>query len=270
MVGGDDYNTSPFNLATQGQRQPGSAFKPFVLAEALKRGHLARLGVVVAQEGLRRPRLEREVHRRELQQRLRGRRPRWPTRRRPPTTRSSPRSASRSAPSGSRKLARRMGIRTPVSHNWAITLGGLKQGVTPLDMAHAYETFAREGKLVYGTLSPGALRKRQPVPGPVGIRAIGRARTASSSRSSCPTASRRATRSRPSGCSTRASPTRSTTMLQGVRQERHRQARAARSPHPGGRQDRHDGELRRRLVRRLDARLHRRGVGRLPEEVRSR
>ena len=38
------------------------------------------------------------------------------------------------------RLARRMGIRTPVSHNLAMTLGGLKQGVTPLDMAHAYET----------------------------------------------------------------------------------------------------------------------------------
>ena len=39
-----------------------------------------------------------------------------------------------------------MGIRTPVSTNSAMTLGGLKQGVTPLDMAHAYETFARGGK----------------------------------------------------------------------------------------------------------------------------
>ena len=38
MVGGDDYNAAPFNLATQGQRQPGSAFKPFVLAEALAQG----------------------------------------------------------------------------------------------------------------------------------------------------------------------------------------------------------------------------------------
>jgi hypothetical protein len=40
MVGGNDklYNSSPFNLATQGQRQPGSAFKPFVLAEALRQG----------------------------------------------------------------------------------------------------------------------------------------------------------------------------------------------------------------------------------------
>src|SRR5215210_749086 len=38
MVGGDDYKAAPFNLATQGQRQPGSAFKPFILAEALTRG----------------------------------------------------------------------------------------------------------------------------------------------------------------------------------------------------------------------------------------
>src|SRR5206468_11597643 len=38
MVGGRDYNQQAFNLATQGQRQPGSAFKPFTLAEALKRG----------------------------------------------------------------------------------------------------------------------------------------------------------------------------------------------------------------------------------------
>ncbi len=38
MVGGNDYNRTPFNLATQGQRQPGSAFKPFVLATALRQG----------------------------------------------------------------------------------------------------------------------------------------------------------------------------------------------------------------------------------------
>ncbi len=30
--------TLPFNLATQGQRQPGSAIKPFILAEALRQG----------------------------------------------------------------------------------------------------------------------------------------------------------------------------------------------------------------------------------------
>jgi penicillin-binding protein 1A len=38
MVGGNNFRKSQFNLAVQGQRQPGSAFKPFVLATALERG----------------------------------------------------------------------------------------------------------------------------------------------------------------------------------------------------------------------------------------
>ncbi len=38
MVGGDNYRQSQFNLAVQGERQAGSAFKPFVLATALQQG----------------------------------------------------------------------------------------------------------------------------------------------------------------------------------------------------------------------------------------
>ena len=38
MYGGNSFHVSQFNLATQGERQPGSAFKPFVLATALKEG----------------------------------------------------------------------------------------------------------------------------------------------------------------------------------------------------------------------------------------
>ncbi len=38
MVGGNNYRKSQFNLAVQSERQPGSAFKPFVLAEALRQG----------------------------------------------------------------------------------------------------------------------------------------------------------------------------------------------------------------------------------------
>ncbi len=38
MVGGDDYDDSPFNRATQALRQPGSAFKPFVYAAGLEAG----------------------------------------------------------------------------------------------------------------------------------------------------------------------------------------------------------------------------------------
>ena len=38
MVGGSDFEASPFNLATNGHRQPGSAFKPFTLVTALQQG----------------------------------------------------------------------------------------------------------------------------------------------------------------------------------------------------------------------------------------
>jgi penicillin-binding protein 1A len=38
MIGGNSYRKSQFNLAVQGERQPGSSFKPFVLASALKQG----------------------------------------------------------------------------------------------------------------------------------------------------------------------------------------------------------------------------------------
>jgi penicillin-binding protein 1A len=38
MVGGRNFRESQFNLATQAERQPGSSFKPIVLAAALKQG----------------------------------------------------------------------------------------------------------------------------------------------------------------------------------------------------------------------------------------
>jgi penicillin-binding protein 1A len=175
MVGGDDYNTTPFNLATQGQRQPGSAFKPFVLAEALKRGispgsvWSSRKKVFDVPGSSEKFTVENYSNAYAGATSLAA----------ATTTSDNSVFAEVGIKIGTKriaKLARRMGIRTPVSRNWAITLGGLKQGVTPLDMAHAYETFAREGKLVYGTMSPGALRKGQPVPGPVGIRTICRSK----------------------------------------------------------------------------------------------
>ena len=38
MVGGPDFETKPFNLATLGHRQPGSSIKPFTLITALEEG----------------------------------------------------------------------------------------------------------------------------------------------------------------------------------------------------------------------------------------
>lgn len=46
LVGGKDYNRNQFNIVTQGKRQPGSAFKPFVYATAFEFGVLTPGGAV--------------------------------------------------------------------------------------------------------------------------------------------------------------------------------------------------------------------------------
>lgn len=58
MVGGYSFSLSKFNRATQAQRQPGSAFKPFVYATALENGYTpastvadAQISLVGAKEG---------------------------------------------------------------------------------------------------------------------------------------------------------------------------------------------------------------------------
>jgi penicillin-binding protein 1A len=81
-------------------------------------------------------------------------------------------------------LAHHFGISTTISVNPSMVIGGLQIGVTPLDMAHAYETIANGGKLTYGTLSsdvcaggsmPQWLGTPPPAdscPGPVGVELI--------------------------------------------------------------------------------------------------
>ncbi|HEY8637675.1 MAG TPA: transglycosylase domain-containing protein [Solirubrobacteraceae bacterium] len=163
MVGGPNYNSTPFNLATQGQRQPGSSFKVFVLAQALKEGigpdsvwPSRKRDFIVPNSGGK----EHFVVN-NFQNAYAG----TSTLQRALTYSDNSVFAAVGIQAGTPKIARlatRMGIRTPVSSNYAIALGGLKQGVTTLDMAHAYQTIVHNGTRVTGTL--GA-----PHNGPVGI-----------------------------------------------------------------------------------------------------
>ncbi|HEX2084088.1 MAG TPA: penicillin-binding transpeptidase domain-containing protein, partial [Solirubrobacteraceae bacterium] len=163
MVGGRDYNESPFNLATQGQRQPGSAFKPFTLATALKEGISSGSTWTSKKLNISSKRYGCDFEVNNYEDAYSG-----------VTTLASATTFSDNAVYaqvglrvGLGKIAQTaeaMGIRTEVSRNCAMTLGGLKEGVTPLDMAHAYQTIATGGKVVTGTLGPTG--------GPVGIREV--------------------------------------------------------------------------------------------------
>ncbi len=165
MVGGSNFEKSPFNIATQGRRQPGSSFKPFVLASALRAG-------ISPSSTWESKKIEFTVNKKtgekfsveNYEDNYSG-----------VTTLANATAFSDNSvfaqvgiKVGTKKVAKLasdMGIRTPVSSNYAITLGAPKVGVTPLDLAHAYETFATGGKRISGTL--GA-----PNRGPVGMLSI--------------------------------------------------------------------------------------------------
>jgi penicillin-binding protein 1A len=152
MVGGSDFEQRPFNLATQGHRQPGSAFKPFTLLAALEKGISPGRTFASTPKTLEGPRGPFKVE--NYEDRYAG-----------VTTLAAATTASDNAVYaevgyklvGTRtiaKVAREMGVRTPLSRNPAMVLGGLKQGVTPLEMAKSYETLAQGGETVTGTLAP--------------------------------------------------------------------------------------------------------------------
>ena len=60
MVGGNDFVEEPFNLATNGHRQPGSSFKPFTLITAFENGFGPGEHVHLGPAGVRRPELRRQ------------------------------------------------------------------------------------------------------------------------------------------------------------------------------------------------------------------
>jgi penicillin-binding protein 1A len=154
MVGGRNYDESPFNLVTEGERQPGSSFKAFDLAAALEDGispdsvwtSKQKEFIVPGTDGHEKFTVHNDegayVGERTLTNAL--------------AYSDNSVFAEVGLDVGTHKiaaLAHRMGITTPISTNPAMTIGGLKTGVTPLDMAHAYETIAHRGERVSGSLA---------------------------------------------------------------------------------------------------------------------
>ncbi|HUH82098.1 MAG TPA: transglycosylase domain-containing protein [Solirubrobacteraceae bacterium] len=154
MVGGRNYARYPFNLATDGERQPGSAFKAFDLAAALEAGispysvwtSKQKVFVVHSPRGPERFVVHNDEGAYSGSNTLVG------------ATAFSDNSiyAEVGLRVGTHRialLAHRMGITTPLSTNPAMTIGGLTVGVTPLDMAHAYETIAHGGDRMSGSMT---------------------------------------------------------------------------------------------------------------------
>ena len=165
MVGGTDYQNRPFNLATNGHRQPGSAFKPFTLIEALDSG-VDPNSTFTSQKKLfpvpGSPGEKFEVN--NYEDSYSG------VASLSSATATSDNSvyAELGLKVGTKKiaaLAERMGVRTKVSDNPAMTLGGLKEGLTPLELAYAYSTIANRGVRVSGSLASSPM-------GPVAIDSV--------------------------------------------------------------------------------------------------
>jgi penicillin-binding protein 1A len=162
MVGGPNFETKPFNLATLGHRQPGSSIKPFTLVTALEEGISPETVYESAPQEFHFGKHGREVfvvHNDEdsylgscsiicattysdnsiyAQLALEGLK-------------------GKTVEDRTHSIAatiHKMGYRDPISTNPAMVLGGLKEGVTPLGWAYAYMTIANGGDRVSGTLAP--------------------------------------------------------------------------------------------------------------------
>jgi penicillin-binding protein 1A len=158
LVGGRNFTAQPFDVATMAERQPGSSFKPFVLAAALEKG------IQPSTTFQSKPQLIPL-----------GAGQTWIVHNDTPhyngwipistaTTLSDntvyAQLVMRVGPAAVRTEAHKLGITSPLDAIPSIGLGALRLGVSPLELAHAYATLANGGVRV-----GGSIEFRTPTPG---------------------------------------------------------------------------------------------------------
>jgi len=156
MVGGPNFEEKPFNLATNGHRQPGSSIKPFILTTALNQGVSSASVYESAPQVFEFGRRGKELFEvNNYEDSYLGSASLATA-----TTYSDnavyAQVGLESIDGGTREIARtihRMGVKTRLSTNPAMVLGGLKTGITPLEWTYAFSTLANDGDRVSGTLA---------------------------------------------------------------------------------------------------------------------
>jgi penicillin-binding protein 1A len=172
MVGGNDFNEEPFNLATNGHRQPGSAFKPFTLATALSQGISPSTSYASNEKIFKVPHSNEyfDVHNYADEYygsssletaTIHSDNSVYAELALGDTVRcTSGCGGSPAVRGGTKRIAHTahdMGLETKFSTNPSMVLGAIDPGVSPLEMAHAFETISTGGERVGGNLdsSPG-------------------------------------------------------------------------------------------------------------------
>ncbi len=142
MVGGSDFEQVKFNLATQGKRQPGSSFKTFVLAEAIRQG-------ISPETGYQSKDLSIDTGGEPYQVQNYNYVQRGPISVRHATEQSDNtvfvQLALDLGLENVAALANSMGIQSTIDTYPPMAIGGIGEGVTPLDMASSYSTLANGG-----------------------------------------------------------------------------------------------------------------------------
>ncbi len=148
MIGGANYHKSQFNLAVQGERQPGSSFKPFVLATALSQGISPATMLTSKPQVISLGDKDWYVH--NYEGAYLG-----PINLTEATVESDNTVYAQLTrivgPGNIVKTAHRLGITSPLQNYFAIGLG--VEAVNPLEMARAYGAFANGGMRIDGRLT---------------------------------------------------------------------------------------------------------------------